>query len=102
MFISMYSILNSYITSNKVGICQLHQSKLFGVIGMFLSLLAGRLSGRLGTKRVLTFSALYLRGITYTHGNPFTNIVLIYYFSVTFVAGIAFAIPTVISKVGLW
>ena len=70
MFISMYSILNSYITSNKVGgdMSVASVVKLFGVIGMFLSLLAGRLSGRLGTKRVLTL-ALYLRGITYTHGN---------------------------------
>ena len=37
MFISMYSILNSYITSNKVGgdMSVASVVKLFGVIGMF-------------------------------------------------------------------
>ena len=74
--------------------------KLFGVIGMFLSLLAGRLSGRLGTKRVLTL-ALSTCVVSLILMGTFTNIVLITIFSVTFVAGIAFAIPTVISKVGV-
>ena len=74
--------------------------KLFGVIGMFLSLLAGRLSGRLGTKRVLTL-ALLTCVVSLILMGTFTNIVLITIFSVTFVAGIAFSIPTVISKVGV-
>ena len=102
MFISMYSILNSYITSNKVGGDMSVASfvKLFGVIGMFLSLLVGRLSGRLGTKRVLTL-ALSTCVVSLILMGTFTNIVLITIFSVTFVAGIAFAIPTVISKVGV-
>ena len=102
MFISMYSILNSYITSNKVGgdMSVASVVKLFGVIGMFLSLLAGRLSGRLGTKRVLTL-ALSTCVVSLILMGTFTNIVLITIFSVTFVAGIAFAIPTVISKVGV-
>ena len=102
MFISMYSILNSYITSNKVGgdMSVASVVKLFGVIGMFLSLLVGRLSGRLGTKRVLTL-ALSTCVVSLILMGTFTNIVLITIFSVTFVAGIAFAIPTVISKVGV-
>lgn len=74
--------------------------KLFGVIGMLLSLLAGRVSSRIGIKRLLTIAlttcivSIILMGVT-------TNIILITTFSVLFVAGIAFAIPTVISKIGV-
>lgn len=102
MFISMYSILNSYISSDKVGgdMSVASVVKLFGVIGMFVSLLAGRLSSRLGIKRMLTI-ALSTCVVSLLLMGTFTNIVLITIFSVTFVAGIAFAIPTVISKVGV-
>lgn len=58
------------------------------------------MSGRLGTKRVLTL-ALSTCVVSLILMGTFTNIVLITIFSVTFVAGIAFAIPTVISKVGV-
>ena len=68
------------------------------MIGMLLSLLAGR--SRIGMKRLLTIAlttcivSIILMGVT-------TNIILITTFSVLFVAGIAFAIPTVISKIGV-
>ncbi|MEQ6028460.1 MFS transporter [Staphylococcus saccharolyticus] len=101
MFISMYSILNSYITSSQVGGDKSAASivKLFGVVGMLLSLLAGRLSSRLGMKRVLSI-ALATSVVSLILIGTFTNIVVITIFSVTFVAGIAFSIPTVISKIG--
>ena len=102
MFISMYDILNEYVTSHQVGgdMSVSSMMKLFGVIGMLLSLLAGRVSSRIGMKRLLTIAlttcivSIILMGVT-------TNIILITTFSVLFVAGIAFAIPTVISKVGV-
>ena len=61
---------------------------------------AGRVSSRIGMKRLLTIAlttcivSIILMGVT-------TNIILITTFSVLFVAGIAFAIPTVISKIGV-
>ena len=102
MFISMYDILNEYVTSHQVGgdMSVSSMMKLFGVIGMLLSLLAGRVSSRIGMKRLLTIAlttcivSIILMGVT-------TNIILITTFSVLFVAGIAFAIPTVISKIGV-
>ena len=102
MFISMYAILNLYILSDKVNgdMSTASLVKLFGVIGMLVSLLGGRLSGRIGIKRVISLAlltstlSLILMGIT-------TNIICVTIFSVTFVAGIAFAIPSVISKVGM-
>jgi len=98
----MYSILNSYITSSQVAGDMSAASivKLFGVIGMLLSLLAGRLSSRLGMKRVLSI-ALATSVVSLILIGTFTNIVVITIFSVTFVAGIAFSIPTVISKIGV-
>ena len=70
--------------------------KLFGVIGMLLSLLAGRKQSyryeALANYPLTTcIVSIILMGVT-------TNIILITTFSVLFVAGIAFAIPTVISK----
>lgn len=102
MFISMYTILNSYITSEQIGgnMSTASLIKVFGVIGMFLSLLAGRISGRLGLKRTLTL-ALITCVVSLVLMGTFHNIIMITIFSVTFVAGIAFSIPTVISKVGL-
>jgi YNFM family putative membrane transporter len=102
MFISMYTILNSYITSEQIGgnMSTASLIKVFGVIGMFLSLLAGRISGRLGLKRTLTL-ALLTCVVSLVLMGTFHNVIMITIFSVTFVAGIAFSIPTVISKVGL-
>ena len=102
MFISMYTILNSYITSEQIGgnMSTASLIKVFGVIGMFLSLLAGRISGRLGLKRTLTL-ALITCVVSLVLMGTFHNVIMITIFSVTFVAGIAFSIPTVISKVGL-
>ena len=100
MFISMYSILNSYITSNKVGgdMSVASVVKLFGDRNVFIIISRTfEWSIRYETcpNSLTCVVSLILMG-------TFTNIVLITIFSVTFVAGIAFAIPTVISKVGLW
>ncbi|MFU0767653.1 MFS transporter [Staphylococcus pasteuri] len=102
MFISMYAILNLYILSDKLNgdISTASLVKLFGVIGMLLSLLAGRLSGRIGIKRLISL-ALLTSTISLLVMGMTTNIICITIFSVTFVAGIAFAIPSVISKVGI-
>ena len=71
MFISMYSILNSYITSNKVGgdMSVASVVKLFGVIGMCFIIISRTFEWSIRYETCPNFSALYLRGITYTHGN---------------------------------
>ena len=53
MFISMYTIFNHYITSDIVGGSEATaiNAKLFGIIGMLLSLLAGRMSERIGLNK---------------------------------------------------
>ena len=74
-------------------------AKLFGIIGMLLSLLAG-ISDRIGVKQVIvgalivSIVSLILMGFT-------TNVILLVIWSVIFVGGIAFAIPSTISKVGM-
>ena len=102
MFISMYTIFNHYITSDIVGGSEATaiNAKLFGIIGMLLSLLAGRMSERIGVKQVIvgalivSIVSLILMGFT-------TNVILLVIWSVIFVGGIAFAIPSTISKVGM-
>ena len=102
MFISMYTIFNHYITSNMVGGSEATaiNAKLFGIIGMLLSLLAGRMSDRTGVKNVIV-GALIISVISLILMAFTTNIVLLVIWSVLFVGSIAFAIPSTISKVGM-
>jgi len=102
MFISMYNIMNEYIVSDFIN-GDAHTAflvKLFGVFGMLSSLISGRISSRFGVKRVLNLAlatcALTLILIPLTH-----NILLITILSVCFVAGVAFSVPLVISKVNM-
>lgn len=102
MFISMYGVFNHYITSDVVGGSETTaiNAKFFGIIGMLLSLFAGRVSDYTRVKNVILGSlgvsilSLLLMAIT-------TNVVLLVIWSVTFISGIAFSIPSVISKVGM-
>ena len=97
MFISMYTIFNHYITSDIVGGSEATaiNAKLFGIIGMLLSLLAGRMSERMIVGAlIVSIVSLILMGFT-------TNVILLVIWSVIFVGGIAFAIPSTISKVGM-
>ena len=52
MFISMYTVFNHYVTSDTIGGDETTaiNAKLFGIIGMLLSLIAGRISDRIGVK----------------------------------------------------
>ncbi|MCY1564736.1 MFS transporter [Staphylococcus pettenkoferi] len=101
-FISMYTILNDYIKSHFVhgDLTTTFVVKLLGIIGMILSLFAGRISDKLSViwviKIALVAQIISLIGLGIT-----SNIVIITFFSIVFVAGIAFCIPSVISKVGM-
>ena len=102
MFISMYTVFNNYVTSDTIGgnDTTAINAKLFGVIGMLLSLIAGRMSDRIGVKNVI-LGALIVSTLSLILMSVTTNIIFLTIWSVTFVSGIAFAIPSTISKVGL-
>ncbi|MEJ7523066.1 MFS transporter, partial [Staphylococcus saprophyticus] len=70
------------------------------IIGMLLSLIAGRISDRIGVKNLI-LSSLVVSTVALILMSVTTNIVLLIIWSVLFVSGIAFAIPSTISKVGL-
>lgn len=101
-FVSMYTLLNEYLTSNPINadLTTISTVKLFGLIGMLLALFAGRLSDHLGVKRIILI-ALLTAGISMIFMGLTHNILIITIFSVIFVAGIAFVIPSVISQIGL-
>lgn len=100
--VSMYTLLNEYLTSEAIhaDLTTISTVKLFGLIGMLLALFSGRLSDLVGVKRMIIISlitagsSLILMGMTY-------NIVTITLFSVIFITGISFVIPSVISQIGL-
>ena len=102
MFISMYTVFNHYVTSDTIGGDETTaiNAKLFGIIGMLLSLIAGRISDLIGVKNLI-LSALVVSTVALILMSVTTNIVLLIIWSVLFVSGIAFAIPSTISKVGL-
>ncbi|MBI5972956.1 MFS transporter [Staphylococcus caledonicus] len=102
MFISMYTVFNNYVTSDIIGGNETTaiNAKLFGIIGMLLSLIAGRISDRIGVKNII-LGALIVSTVSLILMSITTNIILLIVWSVTFVGGIAFAIPSTISKVGL-
>lgn len=97
--VGMYTILGSYL-SNQFGLTE--NEILFvraaGIIGMLLSLFAGRLAQKLGTiltlKTGLALAAAGLFGIGVSPSLPF-----IIFTSIIFVLGIATANPIVISIV---
>lgn len=101
-FVSMYALLNEYLTSDPINadLTTISSVKLFGLIGMLLALSAGRLSDFIGVKRIILISlitagiSLILMGVTH-------NLIIITLFSVIFIAGISFVIPSVISQIGL-
>ncbi|MCM3600905.1 MFS transporter [Robertmurraya korlensis] len=97
--VGMYTILGSYL-SNQFGLTE--KEILFvravGIIGMLLSLFAGRLAQRLGTTMILKIGlALAAAGLFGIGASP--SLPLIIFFSIIFVLGIATANPIVISVV---
>lgn len=101
-FVSMYTILNEYLTSEaiKADLTIISTVKLFGLIGMLLALFAGRASDHLGVKRIILISLL-TAGISIILMGLSHNLIIITIFSVIFVSAIAFVIPSVISQIGL-
>ncbi|MBI5974837.1 MFS transporter [Staphylococcus canis] len=101
-FISMYTLLSDYIESSIVqgDITTNFIVKLLGIIGMLMALLAGRLSDKFSVKRVLQAS-IVAQIITLPFMALTSNIIIITVLSIIFVGGIAIAIPSVISKIGM-
>ncbi len=102
IFICMYDVFSRYITSDAVGASEVTaiNAKLFGIIGMLLSLVAGRISGKIGVKNLILCS-LIIVSISLLLMTLTTNITILIILSVVIVGGVAFAIPSTISKVGL-
>ncbi|MCP6606474.1 hypothetical protein NL500_30220, partial [Klebsiella pneumoniae] len=84
-----------YLTSDPINadLTTISSVKLFGLIGMLLALSAGRISDFIGVKRIILISlitagiSLILMGVTH-------NLIIITLFSVIFIAGISFVIPS--------
>ena len=101
MFISMYTIFNHYITS-IVWVARKQQPLMLNslvLLGCYFHY-AGRISDRTGVKHVIV-GALIVSIVSLIFVGFTTNVILLVIWSVLFVGGIAFAIPSTISKVGM-
>ncbi|MGI8385902.1 MFS transporter [Robertmurraya sp. P23] len=97
--VGMYTILGSYL-SNQFGLTEkeILLVRAAGIIGMLLSLFAGRLAQKLGTTIILKIGlALAAAGLFGIGVSP--SLSLIIFASIIFVLGIATANPIVISIV---
>ncbi|PNZ97825.1 MFS transporter [Staphylococcus massiliensis] len=101
-FVNMYAVLNLYLNSPQInaGTEVAYIIKLLGVIGMILSLTSGRLSDRYSVKTVLFFALLFGSVFLILLGLS-ENILIIGTLSVLFVTCVSFAVPSLISKIGL-
>lgn len=102
IFISMYDVFNRYISSSDVDASDMLESnaRLFGIVGMLIALLAGRISEKIGVKNLIIMS-LVMISICLILMPFLTNLAMLVFLSVIIVSGVAFAIPTTISEVGI-
>ena len=61
-FISMYDVFNRYISSSDVDASDMLESnaRLFGIVGMLIALLAGRISEKIGVKNLIIMSLVMI------------------------------------------
>ncbi|GMK47178.1 MFS transporter [Paenibacillus glycanilyticus] len=104
LFISLvgfFSTLGSYLSSAHFGLS--HQEILWvraaGIIGMFLSPFDGKLVAKFGVKNVL-WCGLIMAGIGLGLVGVSENLALLIPTSIIFTAGIAMALPALISLIG--
>ncbi|MEC0207821.1 MFS transporter [Paenibacillus ehimensis] len=100
-FVSMYTVLGSYLSGPDFGLTkqEILYVRSIGVIGMLLSPLSGRLSKRFGVRAVLRGGLLLAMAGLASLG-LMSSLFLLIMLSLVFVAGIAIAVPALVSLVG--
>ncbi|SFE41653.1 Predicted arabinose efflux permease, MFS family [Paenibacillus algorifonticola] len=100
-FVSMYTVLGSYLSGPAFGLGKqdLLYVRAIGVVGMLVSPFAGALAKRLGVRLVLRGGLMLavagLASLGFARSLP-----LLIVMSVIFVAGIALAVPSLVSLIG--
>lgn len=104
LFISLvgfFSTIGSYLSSSLFGLS--HQEILWiraaGIIGMFISPFDGRLVTKFGVKNVL-WCGLIMAGIGLALVGTWGNLTFLILTSIIFTAGIAMALPALLSLIG--
>ncbi|MGG2014965.1 MFS transporter [Bacillus sp. S10(2024)] len=100
-FVSMYTTLGQYLTNLpfQMNNHELLYIRSFGVLGMILSPLAGKLAKRFSVLFVLRW-ALLLSIFALASMGFLTNIFFLTVMSIVFVSGIALSVPSLVSLVG--
>ncbi|TBL81386.1 MFS transporter [Paenibacillus thalictri] len=100
-FVSMYTLLGSYLSGPDFGLNNqdILYVRAIGVLGMLVSPYAGRLARRFGVRTVLR-GGLGLAMVSLALLGVFSSLPLVIGMSLIFVAGIAIAVPSLISVVG--
>jgi len=100
-FVSMYTVLGSYLSGAPFGLDKqgILVVRSIGIASMLLSPFAGRVSKRLGI-RVTLRGSLVLAGAGLASMGLITSLPLLVAVSLVFVAGIALAVPSLVSLVG--
>ncbi|WP_235847638.1 MFS transporter [Paenibacillus tuaregi] len=100
-FVSMSTVLGNYISGSTFGLDNqgILYVRSFGVLGMLISPYAGRLAGRFGTLAVLRGGVL-LAILGLASLGLISNLPLLVVMSIIFTAGIALAVPSLVSLVG--
>ncbi|MEK3915694.1 MFS transporter [Paenibacillus sp. FSL H7-0331] len=100
-FVGMYTALGSYLTQTpfQLNPDQILLVRAAGILGMILSLFAGRLVAKFGVKRVLQ-AGLGLAAAGLSIVGFSSNLSILIVMSVIFVGGISVTVPTLISLVG--
>ncbi|MNI22712.1 Inner membrane transport protein YnfM [compost metagenome] len=100
-FVSMSSVLGTYLSGSTFGLSkqEILYVRSFGVLGMLISPYAGRLAQRFGVRAVLR-GGLVLAILGLASMGLISNLPLLVVMSVIFTAGIAIAVPSLVSLVG--
>lgn len=100
-FVSMYSVLGSYLSGPAFGLSaqQILYVRAAGILGMLVSPFAGKLTQRLGVRTALRLG-LTMAVVGLACMGFFTNLPLLILMSLLFVTGIALSVPSLVALVG--